>query len=131
MYKDLSSRINNKNEIFINNDIIRKGRKTDLIKTYNTTQDIKGLSKNLNEYDILVFFTSAGINSLKQNFPNFKQGNTRIACFGVATANSLLQLGYRLDIYAPNPKNPSMTGALDEYIKEANKRQFFYFLFIE
>ncbi len=78
--------------------------------------------KNLNEYDILVFFTSAGINSLKQNFPNFKQGNTRIACFGVATANSLLQLGYRLDIYAPNPKNPSMTGALDEYIKEANKR---------
>jgi len=37
MYKDLSSRINNKNEIFINNDIIRKGRKTDLIKTYNTT----------------------------------------------------------------------------------------------
>jgi uroporphyrinogen-III synthase len=78
--------------------------------------------KNLNEFDILVFFTSAGINSLKQNFPNFKQGNTRIACFGVATANSLLQHGYRLDIYAPNPKNPSMTGALDEYIKEANKR---------
>jgi len=78
--------------------------------------------KNLNEYDILVFFTPAGINSLKHNFPNFKQGNTRIACFGVATANTLLQHGYRLDIYAPNPKNPSMTGALDEYIKEANKR---------
>ena len=78
--------------------------------------------KNLNEYDVLVFFTPAGINSLKHNFPNFKQGNTRIACFGVATANTLLQHGYRLDIYAPNPKNPSMTGALDEYIKEANKR---------
>jgi len=78
--------------------------------------------KNLNEYDILAFFTPAGINSLKQNFPNFKQGNTRIACFGAATANTLKKHGYRLDIYAPNPKNPSMSGALDEYIREANKR---------
>jgi uroporphyrinogen-III synthase len=78
--------------------------------------------KNLNEYDMLVFFTPAGINSLKFNFPNFKQGNTRIACFGAATANSLKKHNYRLDVYAPNPKNPSMTGALDEYIKEANKR---------
>ncbi len=78
--------------------------------------------KNLNEYDMLVFFTPAGINSLKFNFPNFKQGNTRIACFGAATANTLKKHGYRLDVYAPNPKNPSMTGALDEYIREANKR---------
>ena len=78
--------------------------------------------KNLNEFDVLAFFTPAGINSLKQNFPNFKQGNTRIACFGATTANTLLKNGYRLDIYAPNPKNPSMSGALDHYIKEANKR---------
>lgn len=78
--------------------------------------------KNLNDFDVLAFFTPAGINSLKHNFPNFKQGNTRIACFGAATANTLKKHGYRLDIYAPNPKNPSMSGALDEYIKEANKR---------
>ena len=78
--------------------------------------------KNLNDFDMLVFFTSAGINSLKQNFPNFKQGNTRIACVGAATANELKKHGYRLDVYAPNPKNPSMSGAIDEYIKEANKR---------
>ena len=78
--------------------------------------------KNLNDYDLLVFFTSAGINSLKQNFPNFKQGNTRIACFGTSTAETLKKLGYRLDIYAPNPKNPSMSGAIDDYLKEANKR---------
>ena len=78
--------------------------------------------KNLNDYDLLVFFTSAGINSLKQNFPNFKQGNTRIACFGTSTSETLKKLGYRLDIYAPNPKNPSMSGAIDDYLKEANKR---------
>jgi hypothetical protein len=32
------------------------------------------------------------------------------------------ELGYRLDIFAPNPQNPSMSGAIDTYIKEANKR---------
>ncbi len=78
--------------------------------------------KNLNDYDVLAFFTPAGISSLKHNFPNFKQGNTRIACFGASTANALKNHGYRLDIYAPNPKNPSMSAALDEYMKESNKR---------
>ncbi len=78
--------------------------------------------KSLADYDILVFFTPVGIRSLKQNFPNFKQGNTRIAAFGHTTALTVKNLGYRLDIFAPNPKNPSMTAALDVYIKEANKR---------
>jgi uroporphyrinogen-III synthase len=78
--------------------------------------------KNLNDYDVLVFFTPAGIKSLKHNFPNFKQANTRIAAFGHATAQCVKQLGYRLDVFAPNPQNPSMSGALDAYIKEANKR---------
>lgn len=78
--------------------------------------------KNLAEYDVLVFFTPAGIRSLKQNFPQFKQGGTRIAAFGHTAAQCAKQLGYRLDIFAPNPQNPSMTGALDAYIKEANKR---------
>lgn len=78
--------------------------------------------RNLNDYDMIVFFTPAGIRSLKQNFPNFKQGNTRIAAFGHATAQAVKQLGYRLDVFAPNPQNPSMSGAIDTYIKEANKR---------
>jgi len=76
----------------------------------------------LADYDILVFFTPVGIKSLKQNFPNFKQGNTRIAAFGYASAMMVKTLGFRLDLFAPNPQNPSMTGALDTYIKEANKR---------
>jgi uroporphyrinogen-III synthase len=78
--------------------------------------------RNLNDYDMLVFFTPAGIRSLKNNFPNFKQGNTRIAAFGHATAQNVKQLGYRLDVFAPNPQNPSMSGAIDAYVKEANKR---------
>ncbi len=78
--------------------------------------------KSLNEFDVLVFFTPAGIRSLKQNFPNFKQGGTRIAAFGHTAALMVKEMGYRLDIFAPNPQNPSMTGTLDTYIKEANKR---------
>jgi uroporphyrinogen-III synthase len=78
--------------------------------------------KSLAEFDVLVFFTPAGIRSLKSNFPNFKQGGTRIAAFGHTAALTVKELGYRLDIFAPNPQNPSMTGALDAYIKEANKR---------
>lgn len=78
--------------------------------------------KSLAEFDILVFFTPVGIKSLKQNFPGFKQAGTRIAAFGHASAMQVKNLGYRLDIFAPNPQNPSMTGALDAYIKEANKR---------
>jgi uroporphyrinogen-III synthase len=78
--------------------------------------------KSLAEFDLLVFFTPVGIKSLKHNFPNFKQGNTRIAAFGHVTAQMVRTLGYRLDVFAPNPQNPSMTGALDAYIKEANKK---------
>lgn len=78
--------------------------------------------KSLNEFDVVVFFTPQGIKSLKQNFPNLKQGNLRIAAFGYASAQMVKELGYRLDIFAPNPQNPSMSGALDTYIKEANKR---------
>jgi uroporphyrinogen-III synthase len=78
--------------------------------------------KTLNDFDAVVFFTPMGIRSLKQNFSNLKQGNLRIAAFGYATAQMVKELGYRLDIFAPNPQNPSMSGALDTYIKEANKR---------
>ncbi|MBA2613291.1 MAG: uroporphyrinogen-III synthase [Bacteroidetes bacterium] len=78
--------------------------------------------KSLNDFDMLVFFTPAGIKSLKHNFPNFKQGNTRIAAFGHVAAQTAKEMGYRLDIFAPNPQNPSMSGAIDAYIKESNKR---------
>jgi uroporphyrinogen-III synthase len=80
--------------------------------------DIKAIEK----YDLLVFFTPVGIKSLKQNFPNFKQGNTRIAAFGHTTAQTVKALNYRLDIFAPTVQNPSMSSALESYIKEANKR---------
>jgi uroporphyrinogen-III synthase len=72
-------------------------------------------------YDVLVFFSPSGIKSLYQNFPNFKQNKTRIAAFGPTTAKAVADAGLKLDIQAPTPKAPSMTMALENYIKEVNK----------
>lgn len=72
-------------------------------------------------YDILAFFSPSGIKSLFDNFPEFKQNKTRIAAFGPTTAKAVKDAGLLLDIQAPLPNAPSMTGALEYYIKKANK----------
>lgn len=74
-------------------------------------------------YDIIAFFSPSGINSLFVNFPDFKQNNTRIAAFGPTTAKAVRDADLRLDIEAPLPNAPSMTGALELYIKKANEIQ--------
>jgi uroporphyrinogen-III synthase len=73
------------------------------------------------EYDILVFFSPSGIKSLVKNYPNFKQNNIKIASFGESTAKAVRDAGFRLDIEAPTPEAPSMTMALDSFIREYNK----------
>ncbi len=71
-------------------------------------------------YDVLAFFSPSGISSLFANFPDFKQNNTRIAAFGPATAKAVQDAGLILDIEAPLPNAPSMTGAIELYIKQVN-----------
>ena len=72
------------------------------------------------DYDVLIFFSPAGIDSLLKNFPDFKQGDIRIGVFGVATAKAVTDAGLRLDFQAPNPKTPSKVSALDAYLTENN-----------
>lgn len=69
------------------------------------------------DYDMLVFFSPSGIQSLLKNFPDFNQGDIKIACFGSTTAQAARDAGLRLDIEAPSPTAPSMTGALENYLK--------------
>ncbi len=73
-------------------------------------------------YDILVFFSPSGIDSLFENFPDFKQNNTRIAAFGNTTIKAVTDAGLTCNIMAPAPETPSMTMALEKYIKEVNKK---------
>jgi uroporphyrinogen-III synthase len=72
-------------------------------------------------YDVLVFFSPSGIKSLFENFPSFKQNNTRIAVFGNSTVKAAEEAGLQIDIAAPSKETPSMTMALEKYIKEVNK----------
>ncbi|MFC2089618.1 uroporphyrinogen-III synthase [Bacteroidota bacterium] len=72
-------------------------------------------------YDVLVFYSPSGIKSLLQNFPDFKQNDTKIASFGDKTAKAVEEAGLRLDIKAPAPQAPSMTMALESFIEQHNK----------
>ena len=72
-------------------------------------------------YDVLVFFSPSGIESLFHNFPDFEQNETRIAVFGNTTIKAVEEKGLRVDISAPTPETPSMTMALEKYIEKANK----------
>lgn len=69
------------------------------------------------DYDMLVFFSPIGIQSLLKNFPNFEQGDIRIATFGTTTAQAVRDAGLRLDLEAPTPTAPSMPAAIDAYLK--------------
>ncbi len=75
----------------------------------------------INNYDMLIFYSPTGVQSLKKNFPNYEQGETVIACFGPTTAQAVKEAGLRLDIKAPTKTAPSMTMAVEEYIQKMAK----------
>jgi uroporphyrinogen-III synthase len=72
-------------------------------------------------YDLIVFFSPSSIQSLYENFPDFKQNDTRIAAFGPTTHQAIADRNLILDIAAPTPGSPSMTMAVEQYIKKVNK----------
>ncbi len=74
-------------------------------------------------YDMLVFFSPGGIESLMKNFPDFKQNDTLIATFGPTTANAVIKNKLRVDVCAPMPNSPSMTAAIENYVKESGKNK--------
>jgi uroporphyrinogen-III synthase len=72
-------------------------------------------------YDILVFFSPSGIESLFKNFPDFEQNNTRIAVYGNSTTKSAEDAVLKINVKAPTPETPSMTMAIEKYIEKVNK----------
>jgi len=75
------------------------------------------------DYDVLLFFSPAGIASLKKNFPDFNQdeNGVYIGTFGATTAKAVADAGLRLDFSAPTPANPSMAAALDSFLTDQAK----------
>ena len=74
-------------------------------------------------YDMLLFFSPLGVQSLIKNFPDFKQEEIQIGCFGSTTATAVKELGLRLDLEAPSAQYPSMTMALDAFLREYAKKK--------
>jgi uroporphyrinogen-III synthase len=72
-------------------------------------------------YDMLVFYSPGGVESLLKNFPDFKQNKTVIAAFGPTTAQAIVDNNLRLDLHAPQPNAPSMTGAIENFVKSERK----------
>lgn len=68
-------------------------------------------------YDVIAFFSPADIKSLFDNFPEFKQNNTRIAGWGASTNKAIVEANLTNNIPAPTPESPSMTAAIEAYIK--------------
>lgn len=75
------------------------------------------------KYDCIAFFSPSGISSLFINFPDFVQGGTRLAAFGPTTAKAVIDAGLILDIEAPHPNAPSMTGAIEAYIRRHSQTE--------
>ena len=67
---------------------------------------------------MIVLFTPAGVKSLLENFPDFKQGDKRLACFGDVTRAAIEEAGLRCDLFAPTPQARSMTAAIEIYLGE-------------
>lgn len=94
----------NKNEIQYTNAVLYKTVCSDL----SDLEEVK--------YDMLVFYSPSGIQSLVKNFPDFEQNGTKIAAFGPTTAKAAEELGLRIDVKAPSPGIPSMTMAIEQFI---------------
>lgn len=91
---------------------------TEAIVYKTVSENLEGI--NPSDYDLIAFFSPSGVASLMSNFPEYKQEKTRIAAFGSTTSKAVVEAGLILDIEAPLPNAPSMTGALEYYVKQAN-----------
>lgn len=75
------------------------------------------------KFELIIFFSPAGIKSLESNFPDYNQGEQLIGAFGATTAKAVKDAGLRLDIPAPTQTAPSMTMAIEEYLCEMEKER--------
>ena len=104
-----------------NDDVARmldekKLKHTECVMYRTVTNDFPK-DKNF-DFDMIVLFTPAGVKSLLENFPDFKQGDKRLACFGGVTKAAIEEAGLRCDLFAPTPQARSMTAAIEIYLGE-------------
>lgn len=107
IHKNEITKLLDKNNVKYTKAVIYKTLASDLSKL------------KINKYDLLVFFSPAGVKSLFKNFPEFEQNGSLIAAFGPTTAKAVRDMGLKLNIKAPTKTAPSMTMAIEEFIEKA------------
>ena len=99
----------------------KKLNHTECVMYRTVSNDFTEEEKKTLDYDMLVFFSPTGVKALRKNFPDFQQGDVKIGAFGPATAKTVEEEGWRLDLQAPTKECPSMTSALKAYLKKCNE----------
>lgn len=74
------------------------------------------------DYDMYVLFTPTGVEGFLQSYPDFKQDERVIACYGAATVKALQAAGLRVDVMAPNAQYTAVSMAVDAFLQENHKR---------
>lgn len=88
----------------------------------NVSADLSDKLKKIDQ-EMIVFYSPAGVKSLFENFPKFKQKDMKVASFGEETARAVKDAGLKLDVQAPTPEAPSMTMALDQFLQKSNGKK--------
>lgn len=75
------------------------------------SQDLSDL--DINSYDVLVLYNPSDLVSLKENFPDYTQGNTKIVAFSRGVAASLEEAGFTISVKGPSAEVPSAANAIE------------------
>lgn len=87
--------------------------------TKAVSQDLHGL--DLHSYDIIVMYNNFDVVSLKENFPDFTQGDIKFITFGKGVVPAMEEAGLEIAFKAPTPEAPSVGKALEVYLESQGK----------
>jgi len=77
--------------------------------------DLKDLK--LEDYQIIAFYNALDVASLKNNFPSYKQNDTKFVAFGAGIRKAMREAGLTYAIGGPTPEFPALAQALEKLIE--------------
>ncbi len=100
-----------------------KGIRYDQAPVFTTSPADLANNVDIDKYDMIVMFSPNGVKSLQSNFPDFQQGEVAFAALGSAVITALENAGWTAQVTAPTKDYPSITDALDAFLKEYATRR--------